>query len=302
MTAINSFFTNAYSTQYASQLFTKSSALNTSSSLSNTQSAYNSQGEFDGYSSTSQRALARITEIITGLGESADGTDTPQVEETAGHITSASGTSEGDELTFKSSSLFNVDTGGGDDTVTVKSGSISNIDAGDGNDTLNMTADTAMDVAGGEGDDTINFTGNFVKGVEGGEGDDTLRISAQTIMDILGGAGNDTIIAEGERIALSGGTGDDTITITNTGERAASYDFALGDGSDTIKTDGALNVRFTFGYVASDLEIAAEGNKLSVSGLNGDKIEITLAEGQDAADYTLGVTDGVLTLAVGSNT
>lgn len=298
MTSINSFFTSVYARQYTTQLFTGSDAQASSSSSSG--GYYTQQGDYDGYSSASERALARISEILNGL--SADGSsssETPDVEESNGYITTATGTSGDDELTFKSVGLYNVDAGDGDDTLTVKSDAISNLEGGAGSDQLNLTSTTAMDVYGGEGDDVINYSGKFAKDFDGGDGDDTMRVSAKTVMGLTGGAGDDTIEVTGENLSLSGGTGDDTIKITNEGDRAAVYNYAAGDGSDSIETDGPLKINFTFGYTADDLTVTTEGTTLTVKGADGDAIKVTLTNGQDASDYSLGIEDGVLTLSLG---
>ena len=208
MSTINSFFTSAYARQYATQLFTKSD-VGTAASSNNFGKTNFSSPDYGGYSSASERALARISEILSGLHESGSADDQADVQETDGYITTAKGTSSADELTFKSVGLYNVDAGDGDDTLTVKSGSISNVEGGAGDDKLNLTSDTAMDVSGGEGDDVINYSGKFAKDFDGGAGNDTVRVNAKTIMGLTGGDGNDTIEVTGERISLSGGKGDE---------------------------------------------------------------------------------------------
>ncbi|MCO6186531.1 RTX toxin [Rhizobium sp. L1K21] len=297
MTSVNAFFSSAYARQYATQLFTKADAPS-NAAASTGHFAYVDRSA-EGYASATDRAMARIAEILNGLNDDGDDTGSPRVDETSGYITAATGTSGDDTLTFKSVGLYNVDAGDGDDTVTVKTGAISNLNGGAGSDKLNLTAETAMDVSGGDGDDVINFSGSFAKDFDGGAGDDTLRVNAKTVMGVTGGDGNDTIEVTGERISLSGGTGDDTITITNKGEKAAEYNYAAGDGSDKISTDGPLKINFTFGYTANDLTISTEGTTLTVKGANGDAIAVTLTNGSDPSAYEFGVEDGVLTLSIG---
>ncbi len=298
MTSINSFFTSAYARQFATQLFTRNDA--GAASSSHTSNTFTQNAERDGYSSASERALARISEILNGLNEdSAPATDKPSVEETNGYITSAKGTSGDDELTFKSVGLYNVDAGDGDDTLTVKSHAITDLEAGAGNDTLNLTSSSAMDISGGEGDDVINYSGQFAQNFDGGEGDDTMRVDARAILGLTGGAGNDTIEVTGERISISGGTGDDTVRITNEGDRPAVYNYAAGDGSDTIETNGPLKINFTFGYTMDDLSVSTEGSVLTVKGADGDALQVILTNGQDASDYKFGIENGVLTLSLG---
>ncbi len=300
MSGISSFFTSAYAQQYATQLFTKSNAAPVAPSTNSNNPTYADPSQYDGQTSAADRAFARIAEILNGLAEPESGsTGKPEVQETAGYITQARGTSGDDELTFKSVGLYNVEAGDGDDTVTVKSGAITGLDAGEGSDKLNLTSTTAMDVSGGAGDDVINYSGDFAQNFDGGDGDDTLRVNAKTVLGLTGGEGNDTLEVTGERISVAGGAGDDTVTIKNTGERAAEYNYAAGDGSDTIETDGPIKINFTFGYTANDLTVSTEGSTLTVKGADGDAIAVTLTNGQDAGNYSFGIENGVLTLSLG---
>jgi hypothetical protein len=303
---LNAFFRNANAAQNIQGLFGTSASTSTStSSLLDTSSTTTSSAlEFD---TSGQKALAKIISILAGLDESGSGSG-PQVDEQGGNILSATGTDKGEDFSFKLEGVFNVDAGGGSDTMTIKATAASNIGGGDGNDVMNIATSTLTDVFGGAGDDVVNFTGRFAKDINGDDGNDTLRISAATIMYVDGGSGDDTIALEGKRIIAAGGTGNDAISIKNTGEEAATLAFARGDGQDTVTSNGPLDIRLgtmtgsNGGYSPAELTVTTTTNGLTIKANDAtDAISIRFDAGSLASatpNYSFSMEDGAWVLQI----
>jgi len=157
--------------------------------------------------------------------------------------------------------------GAGDDKITIRSygdngepadgaadsdirnaGDIQHVTGGSGNDTIDIQGRVIWSVYGDDGDDDINIRGTVVNTIYGGEGNDTMRIIATSDGVVAGqasangGDGNDTIEITGDRIGVSGDKGDDTITLNNTGTGAAGITVRVGDGHDTVTTNGAVSI------------------------------------------------------------
>ncbi|PZU87969.1 MAG: RTX toxin [Shinella sp.] len=298
MSAINAFYRNANVSQYVTQLFTVNTPL-TSSASSSARDWQNNSDTGNVRNEVAERAMARIIEIVT-LGKDTSSAETSTtVSESFGHITGATGTSDADTLTMDTRSVYGIDMGAGDDVITARSDRVANISGGAGNDTFNISTDVANGIHGDDGDDTINISGKLVLDVDGGSGDDIIKVAADTIRGVTGGAGNDTMTLEGNRIYASGGTGDDTVTITQTGRNAvAEYGFAKGDGSDTITSNGALSIRFS-GLTDKDVAISVSGTTLTakVAG-SDDQISLSLTEG-DASNFSWTLDGGNYVLTVG---
>ncbi|MDQ0454151.1 RTX toxin [Rhizobium paknamense] len=274
MTSINSFYRDPNAALYVSALFSRSPA---PSSLA---TSFPATGTASTRSDAGQRALARIIEILSlADGESQDGAD---VNESLGYVTGVSGT-EGDEnLTLTGRALYNVETGGGDDSLAVKTGLMANISTGDGNDSVKAEASAITGLDAGSGDDDVQLLGKLLMTIAGGDGNDTIKASGSALIGIDGGSGNDTLYLEGSRIFASGGTGDDTIDIHQTGtDSTAELTFAAGDGKDKVTTDGPLLLRFS-GYTASDMTVSASKDRLTITFKNSED-RITLSLEGDAA-------------------
>jgi hypothetical protein len=275
VTVINSFYRNPNALSYATQLFSASSSVRSQSESAPVWS----QQEDSGFTETAgQKALARIVEILA-LRDAPDG-DQASVDETMGYITAAQGTEANDKLTFDASAVYNIETGSGDDKVTVKAAAIVGLSTAAGNDSLAASARYISDIEMGEGDDELKLTGHLVMNVSGGEGNDSLTVAGEALIGIDGGAGDDTVTLEGTRIFASGGTGNDTVTIKRTDMKAdnaiAEYDFARGDGMDTITSNGGLTLRFD-GYTESDVTVTVKDNTLTATFAGStDKITLTL--------------------------
>lgn len=298
MSTINSFYRDPNAVAYASQLFTSARpAAVTAKSLSHSGTAF----EDGSVQSSSQRALARIIEILSLGGD--DSVTEAKVTDSLGYITQASGSEGDDNLTLTGRAIYQVETGAGDDTVMAKTSAMSGVALGDGKDTLKASAALLTDIDGGAGDDDLQLTGALIMNVAGGDGNDSIKLSGQTLTGIDGGAGDDTMYLEGNRIFASGGKGNDTVTIHQTGKDngIAEYAFAAGDGEDTITTDGPLALKLA-GYLQGDVTISSKGNTMTVSFAGStDKLTITL-EGMDAKGgaptYAFSNDNGRLTLTI----
>lgn len=282
MTSINSFYRDPNAVAYATQLFSSAKPPSSPASAPYQAPSLGSEGT---QTTSSQRALAKIIEILS-LGDDATA-DQANVSESMGYITGVTGT-EGDEtLTFTGRAVYNVETGNGNDSVIAKSAAVVGMALGDGKDNLKASGSLISDIDGGAGDDDIQLTGSLIMNVTGGAGDDTIKASGQSLIGIDGGDGNDTMYLEGNRIFASGGKGNDTVTIHQTGSdnSIAEYAFAAGDGQDTISTDGPLSLRLS-DYKESDLTVTMGNNGLTIT-MKGsdDKITVSL-DGSKQNDNT----------------
>jgi Ca2+-binding RTX toxin-like protein len=157
-----------------------------------------------------------------------------------------------------------LDGGSGNDTL----------DGGNGNDTLQGGSgdDTVL---GGLGDDMLSAgSGNDV--LDGGDGADTLDGGSGG--DILrGGIGNDSLTAGSGADQLTGGLGNDKLV---GGSGNDLYNFARGDGQDTISDFDALSGnqdRLLFGTTINplDLVISRQANDLRLA-IHGSNDSMTI--------------------------
>ncbi|MBU2982577.1 hypothetical protein KO498_12230 [Lentibacter algarum] len=125
----------------------------------------------------------------------------------------------------------------GDATLTAAPAGTVAVNAGAGDDTVDAGLLDTPVVRGEAGDDVLTgslFQGNGVAALEGGEGNDTIT---GTVSDISGGAGDDVLTGSGsgesgETGAISGGLGNDTISVGLLGNAAGD------EGNDTITVTG----------------------------------------------------------------
>ena len=169
-------------------------------------------------------------------------------------------------------SIFPLNVNDLDDGHLITGGEYDDVIRGNGgNDTIygNEGADK---LAGGTGGDSL-YGGIGVDWVSGDGGNDTIYGGAGD--DILsGGAGKDVIYGGDDEYSLNGndifngGTGDDSLY----GSRGNDvYQFARGDGYDTIRDAGGIDrIEFGAGIAASDL---------TVRQVNGSDIELRLNNG-----------------------
>jgi len=145
--------------------------------------------------------------------------------------------------------------GADDDTITVKgtggahaSGSVVTGDAG--NDTVVADIDAArFDVVNKDKDGKETSRGTI--GISGGAGDDAITITGEKNY-IDGGTGKDTIVVNGDQNEIHGGKDDDTIT-SDKGANVLTFD--QGDGADTVTIGSAAKgdtVRYGSGVDATD--------------------------------------------------
>lgn len=123
----------------------------------------------------------------------------------------------------------------GDDNYTVQDGSDYYLTFLDGNDILSTTGGTNINAAMGEGDDLVRIlAGTGTYAVYGESGNDRLELYVGGTAD--GGSGNDEInIRGGNDFNITGGTGDDQLTLfVDTTNLSAD----LGAGNDVVVGDG----------------------------------------------------------------
>ncbi|WP_286829546.1 M10 family metallopeptidase C-terminal domain-containing protein, partial [Kordiimonas sp. UBA4487] len=158
-----------------------------------------------------------------------------------------------------------LDGGDGADLISGASGTDA-LYGGNGDDTITSSASsygTGDTIDGGSGNDLITIAGNGKAVISGGDGDDTVSVNKGA--HVTGGAGNDLIIS----------AGDDT-----------RFYFGSGWGSDTIEGFDAGSERLslaTTGLSFADLTITAQGDDALVSDGSGNSILLT---GVDASALT----------------
>jgi hypothetical protein len=295
MSAISSFFSGANAAYTVDTLFSTAKPVSATGTSSRAPVA-TSRGTAAPEQTAGQKALARIVEILT-FG-SPDATAAPDVKEQLGYITSARGTEADDTLTMTGRALYDLETGAGNDSLILKSATISGIALGDGNDTLQAAGSFIGSVDGGAGDDTIKIKAQLALDVLGGAGKDTIAVSADTIIGLDGGDGDDTLNLEGNRIFASGGAGNDTVTLRQTGTDAVmEYAFGHGGGKDTIASNGPLSIRFD-GLSEQDLSISVSGNTLTAR-INGSEDAISVTLDGTAPSSRFAIENGRTVLKIG---
>ncbi len=188
-----------------------------------------------------------------------------------------------------------VSSGAGNDTITGGIGNDS-FDAGSGNDTVYGGAGNDK-IDGGLGDDTL-YGGTGSDSINGGAGNDLINGGAGADT-LIGGGGTDTLDystdtagvqvnigtntaaggeAAGDVISgftnLTGGTGSDTLTLSNTSGTATG-----GLGFDTIYGGSGNDV--LFGGAAGDTLYGGAGNDTIYGGDDSDRIVLQSGFGND---------------------
>ena len=175
-----------------------------------------------------------------------------------------------------------VSTGGGDDAVAILGLQVSDISTGSGNDAISVIAEQVNRIDGGAGDDVI--------AVQLGVGDaspsldptppqtaeDRMLSAVNGGVQVDGGSGSDTIaVTTDATIGLSGGTGNDSLTLNG---GTAGLFYALGDGDDTVAlgagTEALVQISADLGaYMvqtdADSLTLTFSTGSITFTGLEG---------------------------------
>lgn len=214
--------------------------------------------------------------IGTGSGPNVDRTPASVVEGGAGD----------DVITTNGITLARG--GSGDDILDIASGTAF---GGTGNDTMSNKG--SADLYGGAGDDIIRSVGmmNINSNISGGAGNDKILASGSQL-NVQGGAGDDDITLDGEHqhdlmrlniamdhhghithlgngpesgsSVMSGGLGDDNLTITS--GATATIDYFAGDGHDTISGANETNtLRLGEGLTFAGTTFVVDGDNLAIS-------------------------------------
>ncbi|WP_298858108.1 calcium-binding protein [uncultured Sulfitobacter sp.] len=176
------------------------------------------------------------------------------------------GTAEADTLNGNSGEIVNA--GEGNDTLTVtENAALTTLNGDGGDDLFDLGGDGNSDntvARGGAGNDVITAGQNHINFTANGEGgDDTITVDSDGDSAILGGNGDDRITFGGDVAQVSGGEGDDFMTLnrpnsfggtdsamTVTGD--AGNDF-IGIGRSNLTAEGGEgNDQIRPGYSASD--------------------------------------------------
>ena len=162
---------------------------------------------------------------------------------------------------------------GGDDSLMGGSGD-DQLDGGSGNDTLGG-GDGNDTVSGGAGNDSL--TDDYgLNLINGGSGDDSIE-GAGTL---LGGEGSDRIVAMqvgyGDPVSISGGEGNDTITVLTYKTSDAPNTISGGSGDDVISGAWASSDSILGG--SGDDNIWSGGFRDTVDGGSGNDTIISTAD------------------------
>ncbi len=125
--------------------------------------------------------------------------------------------------------------------------------------------------------------------MSGGEGDDTITVTGTFMNYAHGGEGDDQITGGAGMIdILVGGEGDDTFVIAAGQTLTTIYDFT--DGDDTIDLSNLSGIT-----AFSDLTITADGDAavidLSSQGAGSVRLENVAVSDLDADDFVFATTD-----------
>ena len=216
------------------------------------------------------------------------------IELTGESESTATGNSMNNKMNGRMSSAANTLVGGaGDDTYIVDENDIIVEAVGGGQDTRIVYGD--LDVIAGNnieiyrlaegsygtlrGNDEDNILYGSTEGgvLIGGGGDDSLYATAWVSNELFGGEGNDLLESSAKSATLSGGRGDDEI-VTGSGNENIRY--ALGDGSDVIRSDsdfgdGTDVLNFSSEIRPEDVVWSRAGNDLQIAvGSGGDMLTV----------------------------
>ncbi len=178
---------------------------------------------------------------------------------------------------------------GGDDKLDGGDGH-DRLEGGDGNDELKGGNGTDV-LRGGAGDDSL-VDGDFgyINELFGDDGNDVLTITAESDgwNRMYGGTGDDRLIGNGGRLALSGddgndhllstrggslsgGNGDDYLSVSGSDAQGTGGTLQGDDGNDILVTTSASGSRL-YGGTGDDLLIAGPGRDWIVGGTGLDRV------------------------------
>ena len=202
---------------------------------------------------------------------------------------------DGADQIYTYGSQTSINTGAGDDFVYLyKSASNVTLTAGTGNNEIHSVAQTAR-ITTNSGNDYIWLYNSATKNtVHSGNGNDSIYSGAQ-VASINAGAGNDKIhlYSQAKNTTVNAGTGNDSIISYAT--NGIVYQYAKGDGNDTITGITAKDTLNISGSVYStqasgnDLLVKVESGSLLLKGAKNTKFSIkgTLDGGNSSTTLTV---------------
>ena len=177
-----------------------------------------------------------------------------------------SGTDNADTIYNEvSGSYVTIVSGAGDDSI-INGGANASIIGGTGNDTISNKNSNAKNstLLGNAGNDYIPTFGERSL-IDGGNDSDTIYVGGE-YSTVTGGDGSDlvSVTSFGSHSTISGGKGNDTIT--NNGGTNILFQYATGDGNDTIT---GFNANSTLSIIGS-----------YSTAKSGDNILVTVGDGK----------------------
>jgi Ca2+-binding RTX toxin-like protein len=196
--------------------------------------------------------------------------------------------------------------GGAGDDILIGGAGNDTINGNDGNDTIYVSSGNDV-VDGGNGFDTIVYAGDGFNNTMslaqagnvitvGGLVTGTVTVTSVDAIDVTGGAGDDTIsvvATGGYATNIDGGAGNDTITGAGS---TAGLTITGGDGNDTITGGAAIDV--IDGGAGNDTITGGAGaDQLS----GGDGSDTFIWSPGDGSDVVVGGSDGTDSLVFNGN-
>ena len=189
-------------------------------------------------------------------------------------------TGDGDDTVLNQESYVSIDGGNGNDFIDNGNANVS-INAGTGNDTIvNILGDDST-IEAGEGDDFI-YNGSNKVTINAGDGNDSIETNGESV-SINCGAGDDFVgnnvwmtsdedgnnyyTGESQALSITGGTGNDRISLSSNAEKTF-IQYNAGDGDDTI-----------WGLNSDDTLQIGDGTGAYSTQVSGDDIIVKVSTG-----------------------
>lgn len=229
-----------------------------------------------------------------------DGKDT--IVASADKAASAKAGQGSDNVTADAERVGTVNGGKGHDRIKVAAEHARNIFGGDGRDKIGVNAESVERINGGNGRDKIDVRSMSVEAINAGRGDDKVRVRTVTAGEIDGGRGNDTMHIAALTATVSGGKGDDFISMN---VESGKMVFGAGDGNDNVRVARGSQLLLSFGEGLSRENLQLEwlddnGRELVLRFDSGESV--TLDGVHRAESISLSFADGDVVPLVGEAT
>ena len=163
-----------------------------------------------------------------------------------------------------------INAGEGNDYISNQAMNVT-INAGAGNDTIsNWSSATHLKINAGAGDDHIENTNGDNSTINGGSGNDVIYSGGKNLT-VSGGTGNDDISIGGNS-TISGGKDNDLIVSVGDYDKYSLFEYAAGDGNDTIQGFGATDTltitggKYSAAKKGKDIIVTVSKGKITLEG------------------------------------